>query len=358
MQFRPFDLSRFVEHETWLIEILVGFCLLFLIHYGLKGAISILRKLAGIRFSDWKVNVDKILHLPLRIFLIAIVLSYFLDIVGRRFDFVEYLGYLTPLRKSIFIACLAWIALRWKNEVQKNVFFKNLYQKGKMDPSIVPIFSKLFSASVFVVSVLLIMQIHGLNIFPLLAFGGIGAAAIAFAARDVMSNCFGGLLLFIQRPFKIGDTITILEKNIEGVVEEIGWYFTSVRDREKRPIYFPNSIFSTMLIVNNSRMSHRRICEKIRIRYENSGQIAEITTEIKKVLEECPLVDANLPILIALNAFGEYFLHLQLDVYTLETRYDAFFEAKQTILLLVYDTLGKFGVQVAIPIGLLEGTQL
>ena len=81
------------------------------------------------------------------------------------------------------------------------------------------------------------------HIAPLLAFGSIGAASLGFAGKDVIANFCSGLMLHITRPFVIGDEIMLPEKNLEGNIEEIGWFKTSIRDKEKRAVYLPNNFF-------------------------------------------------------------------------------------------------------------------
>jgi small-conductance mechanosensitive channel len=75
---------------------------------------------------------------------------------------------------------------------------------------------KLATVAVGVLSGLIILQIFGVNIAPLLAFGSIGAASIGFAGKDVMANFCSGIMLHITRPFIIGDQIYLPEKNLEG----------------------------------------------------------------------------------------------------------------------------------------------
>ncbi len=348
------NISHYFFHEMWVVEIIIGLAVILGVNYGLKLAMSYLRKNFFSKFRDWRKKIDQIVYLPLQFLLGIFAFSFVIDVLGHKFGSVATLDYVAPFRNAAIIGCLVWIVLRWKKEAEASLILKDIYVKSKIDPNAAQTLGKLLSAVILIIAGMIILQILGLNIVPLLAFGGIGAAGIAFAAKDVMANCFGGLLLFIQRPFKIGDTIILLEKNIEGVVEEIGWYFTTVRDKEKRPIYFPNALFSTMLVVNVSRASHRRIYEKIRIRYNHADQMRTLSEEIKKAISECASIDTRLPLIVNLNAFGEYGLDLLVDVYSLETKLDAYYQVKQEVLMAVIETVAKTGASVAIPVGILE----
>ena len=103
------------------------------------------------------------------------------------------------------------------------------------------------------------MQALGYSISGVLAFGGIGGIAVGFAAKDLLANFFGGLMIYLDRPFSVGDWIRSPDKNIEGTVEEIGWRLTRIRTFDKRPLYVPNSTFTQISVENPSRMLNRRI---------------------------------------------------------------------------------------------------
>src|SRR5205085_682063 len=109
--------------------------------------------------------------------------------------------------------------------------------KHALDPSSMAIFEKTFTIFVLFISSLLILQIFGLDVVPLLTVSGIGAAILGFASRDVFANFFGGMMIFMSSPFKIDDYIELPGKKIAGTVEEIGWYFTTIRDTHKRSLY-------------------------------------------------------------------------------------------------------------------------
>jgi MscS family membrane protein len=197
---------------------------------------------------------------------------------------------------------------------------------------------------------LIIFQIWGLNILPLIAFGGIGAAAIGFAAKDVIANFFGGLMLYINRPFMVGDLIVLPNHRIEGHVEEMGWYLTCVRDKEKRPVYLPNAIFSNIHVINSSRMTHRRIEEKIHINHVNFSKLKSATDRIRSMIASHPDVDTHLPLLVVFHTFTPNHIELYIDFYTLQTRYEKYLTLKQDILTHLYEILLQESIEMTAPI--------
>jgi len=84
----------------------------------------------------------------------------------------------------------------------------------------------LLRASIVITAALVILQNLGFSISGVLAFGGVGGIAVGFAAKDLLANFFGGLTVYMDRPFVVGDWVRSPDKNIEGTVEHIGWRLT------------------------------------------------------------------------------------------------------------------------------------
>ena len=83
-------------------------------------------------------------------------------------------------------------------------------------------------------------------------------------------------MIYLDRPFKVGDWIRSPDRDIEGTVVKIGWRLTEIRTFDQRPLYVPNSMFSTIALQNPSRMLNRRIFETIGIRYDDIHQMEAI----------------------------------------------------------------------------------
>lgn len=334
---------------VWAIEIVVGILVLVLVNFGIKKVLRYLRRRSLSTPYDWKEKLEQICYLPIHFLLWILGVTYVIDVLGHHFGFSAALNYLDSFRNAAVISCLSWLLLRWKNEVQNSIIVKNQIGKKSIDPGTAHILGKLLTIIISVITLMIILQIIGLDVMPLIAFGGIGAAAIGFAGKDVIANFFGGLMLYISRPFTAGDLILLPEKNIEGHVEEIGWYTTSIRDKEKRPVYLPNAMFSTLLVINSSRMSHRRLLEVISIRQEDFPKIEAIVKEIRQVILSDSLIDKNLPVHVFFTEFSDYALKIHLDAYSLATRHDEFLQFKQEILIKIQKVLDAHGAVMPFP---------
>ncbi len=334
--------------RLWFFEIIVGVLVLVAVNFLFRRVVKHVRQRSISISQNWKEKIDYIFFMPFQILLWVLGITLVIEILGRRFGFSFFENYLDAFRSSGFIVCFAWAVMRWKSVAIRD-FLNNEGKARQADSGFVNVIGKVFTISVGVISMMIILQVWGLNIGPLIAFSGIGAAAAGFAGKDVIANFFGGFMLYVTRPFTIGDFIVFKDAQIEGTVEDIGWYLTTIRDKEKRPVYLPNALFSKGLVVNSSRMTHRRIEIKVGVRYEDFAKIEQLAENIKNVISEHSDIDTHLPVLVVFNDFGQYTLDLYVDVYTLKTRYDKYLKVRHEILMLVYEEVNKAGVEMPVP---------
>ncbi len=208
---------------------------------------------------------------------------------------------------------------------------------------------KLVRISVFITGALIILQKLGYSISGILAFGGVGGIAIGFAAKDLLANFFGGLMIYLDRPFKVGDWIRSDDKSIEGTVENIGWRLTRIRTFDKRPLYVPNSIFNNISVENPSRMTNRRIKETLGIRYDDVNKMSTIVSQVKSMLKNHSAIDTRQTLIVNFNKFAPSSVDFFIYTFTKTTDWVLFHEIKQDVLLKVIEIIEKNGAEFAYP---------
>ncbi len=176
------------------------------------------------------------------------------------------------------------------------------------------------------------LQTLGYNISGVLALGSIGGIAISFAAKDMLANFFGGVMVYLDRPFAVGDWIRSPDRAIEGTVEHIGWRSTRIRTFDQRPLYVPNAAFTTIAVENPSRMLNRRISETIGIRYCDFAAVGSIVSDVRGMLEQHPDIDTGRTLIVNFNAFGPSSLDLYVYTFTHTTQWVRYHEIKQDVL--------------------------
>ena len=250
-----------------------------------------------------------------------------------------------PLRDAIIIAALAWFLVLTIQQAEKSYL-----TAGKdIDATTLDAISKLARISVVITAVLMILQTLGFSISGVLAFGGVGGIAVGFAAKDLLSNFFGGLFIYMDRPFAVGDWVRSPDREIEGVVEKIGWRVTLIRTFDKRPMYIPNGVFSQIAVENPSRMQNRRIKETIGIRYDDAGKMEAITGQVETMLKNHPEIDSNKTLMVHFNSFAPSSLDFFIYTFTKTTNWEKYHVIKQDILLNILKIIEQNGAEAAFP---------
>ena len=254
-----------------------------------------------------------------------------------------------PLRDVGVVACFAWFMIRSISRAENNLVAARSEEGKEYDRTTLDAVAKLLRASVIITAALVAMQTLGFSISGVLAFGGIGGIAVGFAAKDLLANFFGGLMIYLDRPFAVGDWIRSPDRNIEGTVEKIGWRLTCIRTFDKRPLYIPNNIFTTIALENPSRMSHRRIYETIGIRYDDAAHMSAIIDDVKRMLREHPEIDENQTMIVNFNQFAPSSLDFFVYTFTHTTNWVRYHEIKHDVLLKIYDIIDGHGAEIAFP---------
>ena len=241
----------------------------------------------------------------------------------------------------------AWFVLRLI-KIRENQILKGELET-KSDRMTIGAVFKILRITVLILTLMVIFQTLGLSISGIIAFGGVGGAAVAFAAKDLLANFFGGLMVFLDKPFAVGDWIRSPDQNIEGTVEHIGWRVTRIRTFDKRPLYVPNSAFAQISIENPSRMTHRRIYEKLGIRYADFSQVESICKDVERMLKNHPEIDDGQTLMVNFNQFAESSLEFFIYCFTHTTHWQTFHGIKQDVLVKIGEIVLKHGAEMAFP---------
>jgi small-conductance mechanosensitive channel len=170
---------------------------------------------------------------------------------------IEYLGstedagfYARGALYTLITLIWTFTVIRVNSAIVQDAFGRGADVTG-LSKDLQPLIANSLKIFVFVASVAVILSAWKINITPLLASAGIVGAGIAIAAKDTIANLFGGISVFLDRPFKVGDYI-VLDHKERGEVVSIGLRSTRIRTRDNIQIVIPNSIIANSKIVNES----------------------------------------------------------------------------------------------------------
>ncbi len=288
------------------------------------------------RFDDHFIIA---ISLPLKSLVWFVLLFSIINIFkGEIAIFANLITYIdiTP----IFI--ITWAIIRMLSGVE--AYF---IDKKSVNQDSIRLVARLTKLLIIVAISLSIAQQMGFSISGLLTFGGVGGVVMGFAAKDMLANIFGGLMLQLDRPFSIGDWIR--SSQFEGTVENIGWRMTRIRTFSKNPIYIPNSIFAEIPIETPSRMTNRRIKEVIGIRYDDIAQIPLIVSEVEEMLKAHKEIDGKEPLRVYFNYFNASSLDFNVYAFTKTTGKNEYQRVKQQILLKIAQIIADNKAEIAYP---------
>lgn len=294
--------------------------------------------------TPWDDSLVSALRRPAKALIWVIGISLAAEVIHRDTHMALF-EMVKPIRGVAVIYCIAWFLIGFAKEAEANI----IHRHGAPDKTSVEALAKLVRLSIIISASLVALETLGFSISGVLAFGGVGGIAIGFAAKDLLANFFGGLMIHLDRPFAVGDWIRSPDRQIEGTVEDIGWRLTRIRTFDKRPLYLPNSTFTMIAVENPSRMSHRRIYETIGVRYDDAGKMRAIVHDVKQMLLHHEEIDQTQTMIINFDKFAASSMDFFIYVFTRTTDWIHYHEVKQDVLLKVLDIIDTHGAEVAFP---------
>ena len=342
------DAWRYFMNEGWVVQTFIVVFAALLTDWLQKRFIARLLVRVEKTRTVWDNALLEAVRRPLTALIWLLGITFAADIV-RQENEVAIFGLIGPLREIGFITVLVWFLVRFVNRAEE-LYLRQRSQTGTpIDRTTAEAIAKLLRISVLITGFLVILQTLGYSISGVLAFGGVSGIVAGFAAKDVLANFFGGLMIYLDRPFEVGDWIRSPDQEIEGVVENIGWRLSRIRTFDKRPLYVPNSVFASITVENPSRMTNRRIYETIGIRYDDADRMALITRDVKQMLERHPEIDTDRTLMVNFVKFAPSSLDFFIYTFTKTTKWTEFHRIKQDVLLNIINIIRQHGAQCAFP---------
>jgi len=338
------------EESMWVIQVFIIVFLTLLLSFVQKRIFSRVAQKLKITNNMWDDLLVNSACKPVSLLIWLLGVLYAAEIVHHHSGDSAIFVFIDPVRDVGVVSILIYFLLQLIKGAEK-ILIENHADSGErdFDKHTVHAIGKLLKISVFITGGLIMLQTLGYSISGLLALGGVGGIAIGFAAKDLLANFFGGLMIYLDRPFKIGDWIRSNDKEIEGTVEHIGWRLTRIRTFDKRPLYVPNSVFTNIAVENPSRMSNRRIKETMGIRYDDVAKMAAIVEQVKAMLQNHPEIDNEQTLIVNFNSFASSSVDFFIYTFTKTTEWVRFHEIKQDVLLKIVEIIKNNNAEFAFP---------
>ena len=349
-----------ISELGWGVELFAVVMLTFIGRYLAMRALKVLGEQFEKTTNAWDDALFKAAQGPLSWFILILGLIWAVQISDGYLDMVLFSpANLDIIRQLTFIVLTMVFLVRFITLAEARLLDDSKSQaesgQGRLDPTTLHALAKLTRLSVVISAVLVALPTLGIEITALLAFGGVGGIAVGFAAQDLLSNFFGGLMIYLDRPFAIGDWIRSPDREFEGTVESIGWRLTVVRTFDKRPLYVPNSVFAKLALENPSRMTNRRIYETIGIRYKDAAKMDKIVQDVHAMLRAHEEIDQNQTLIVNFNGYGKSSLDFFVYTFTKTTDWVKFHEIKQDVMLCIIRIVHEHQADFAFPTTTVDG---
>ena len=339
-----------VSFDHWVIKFLSIIFLIVVINLFTRVILSYLKKQSSKTYNMWDDCVIDSIYKPFTFLVWIMGIIYALEFLNNDIEFISIsTDLISNVKRTGIIIVIALFLISISKNFQIAVIHKNKKNNIDIDESTYEAITKIIRLSVIIISGLIILQTFGFSVSGVLAFGGIGGVAVGFAAKDMLANFFGGLMIYLDRPFRKGDWIRSPDRELEGTVENIGWRQTAIRNFKKNIIYIPNSIFMNIIVENPSRMTHRRIREIIGLRYKDMSKMEKIVNEVKEMITNHDQIDHKQITIVNFDSYNDSSIDFFVNTFANTTEWVKYHEIKQDVLMKVGDIIEKNGAEIAFP---------
>lgn len=338
--------QRFLEVLLWQWGALLTLVFAaWLLSYLLAGGIvAVLRPLVARTETDIDDQLFESTLPPLR--LASAVMIFWLGTLplGLSVPARDFLG---ATERALVLVAFTWLVIRMVNLISE-VIAQRLRARGQegavplVDPG-----RKTVKFVVYLVTFVAILDNFGFNVTALVAGLGVGGIAVALAAQKTLENLFGGVMLYADRPIRVGDFCRFAGQ--VGTVEDIGMRSTRIRTLDRTIITVPNAEFSNLHLENFAERDRIRLFAVLGLRYETTPeQLRHVLVEIRKLLYAHPKI-SNDPARIRFIGFGAYSLDLEIFAYATTSDWAEFLGIREDVFLRIMDLVEASGTGFAFP---------
>jgi MscS family membrane protein len=188
---------------------------------------------------------------------------------------------------------------------------------------------------IFILGLAAVLELWGIKIGPIIAGLGLFGVAVALGAQDLFKNLISGILVLVEKRFKIGDWI-LVEGIIEGIVEKIGFRSTVLRKFDKSLAIIPNFQFAENAVINISETSNWRIDWAITLQYDTTvDQLKKIRDEIESHIKKSDDFDNDVGVAVRIEKFSDSSIDMRVRCFTTSNSFSTWLEVKEKLAIAI-----------------------
>lgn len=211
----------------------------------------------------------------------------------------------------LIVLNVTWFLVRFVNAIIEEYMVPKAEDKNSkyLDNTLIPIIRRAILGVIWAIGMMMALKNVGVDVGALIAGLGIGGLAFALAAQDTIKNIFGGITIFTDRPFRIGDRVKV--DGFDGIIEDIGIRSTRLRTLEKRLVTIPNYKIVEASIENISNETMRRVLMSIGLTYDTTPEkMQEAINILKNIPQVVKHVDSK-ELLAVFSDYGAYSMNIK-----------------------------------------------
>ena len=330
--------------DIFQILIGLGIFFIFLLFRGFISKIIInrLKKIAKKTTNKLDDTFVQAMEGPARFFPIVIgffIASYYLEFSPESQSFID------NLNKSLITILIFWLIHQFIQPVS--------YLLGGLEKlltkELIGWIVKAFKILIVILGAAAVLELWGIKIGPIIAGLGLFGVAVALGAQDLFKNLISGILVLVEKRFKVGDWI-IVENIIEGIVERIGFRSTVVRKFDKSIAIIPNFQFAENAVINISETTNWIISWVITLQYSTTvEQLKKIREEIEKYVTTHQDYKTSLGHAVRVDKFSDSSIDMYIRCFTVTDDWDEWLAVKERLAIEIKQIVEKNNASFAFP---------
>lgn len=347
LQYLPSDQTKYLGLMLWQYLAILGLIVLsFVFHKVLNWGVHflIVRILFKVGKKKLATSYIRPVVRPLSLLVSLAVVAMFMPILQLPLQVSHYLSLAIGASLPFFGTLAAYklvdiIALYFEKLAQKT--------ESTLDDQLVPLFRKIAKTFVIVIGAVFVLANLNIKLVPLLATLSIGGLAFALAAQDTIKNFFGSLMIFVDKPFQVGQWITA--QGIDGTVEEVGLRSTRIRTFSNSLIYVPNGKLADATIDNHGLRTYRRFSTQLAVTYDTPPELIEVFVDgLRQIVMEHPTTWKD-NFHIYLNDLNSHSIDIKFYIFFELPTWGEELKARHDVILSILKLAHKLGVNFAFP---------
>lgn len=329
-----------------IIDIIIAICIIILFRIFSSGLAYIIIRMFKLKTRNRKKIKESAFYNPLRVFFGILGIYIAILFLKQPLNISdEVVKIVTTIFKMISVIIFAKGLA--ESLTPKSSFVKRIREKTtkNIEDSMLDFILKITRALIYIIAGFIVITLLGINLNGLVAGLGIGGVIVTLAAQDTAKNLFGGLVIFLDKPFVVGDWIEM--SPFEGTVEDITFRSTRVRTFENSLVNIPNSVISNSSIINWSKMEKRRYKTNLCIQIDTSlEKVEKFQTRIKEMLQEREAIYDD-SIIVKFNEISDNGLNILISSYTNSVDYPSYIAERENINCKIMKILREENIELA-----------